>query len=356
MEDAPLHLCRRYPRLAGRLPRIPFTARPTAVEPLAGLGPELWVKRDDRSGPLYGGNKPRKLEFILGDAVARGARTIVTFGGIGSHHGLAVALCGRGSGLDVRLVAVEEPRTPHVLEMVRRNVDAGVRIEVARSPRGVALAGARRLLLCGWPSRRVRLVMPGGSTPLGCAGFVEAALELEAQVRAGACPEPATIAVAVGSMGTAAGLLAGLALTDLRTRVLGVVVNDLLPITPARLLALADRTLSFLRKRDPDVPALRADPARLDLRREWLGAGYGHPTPEGERALALFKSAAGITLETTYTAKTLAAVLALRGSANLAGPVLFWNTFNSMALKPAEDLPAPATLPEPLRRYFEPGG
>ncbi len=352
--DTPLHLFQRYPRLSGRLPRIPLTVRPTGVEPIARVGPDLWIKRDDRSGPIYGGNKPRKLEFILGDAVARGAGTIVTFGGIGSHHALAVALCGRGSGLGVRLVAVEEPRTPHVLEMLRRNVDAGVRIEVARSPRGAALAGARRLLLSGWPGRRVCLVMPGGSTPLGCVGFVEAALELEAQVRAGELPEPLSIAVAVGSMGTAAGLLAGLALTGLRTRVRGVVVNDLLRITPERVRGLADRTLDFLRKHDPDVPGVRADPARLDLRREWLGPGYGHPTPDAERAVALFRSATGIALETTYTGKALAAVLALRAAGQLPGPVLFWNTFNSVPLKPAEDLPDPATLPGPLQKFFEP--
>ena len=352
--ESPLRLYQRYPCLAGRLPRVPLTVRPTAVEPLAALDPELWIKRDDRSGPIYGGNKPRKLEFILGDAVARGAGTIVTFGGIGSHHALAVALCGRGSGLGVRLVAVEEPRTPHVLEMLRRNVDAGVRMEVARSARGAALAGARRLLLSGWPGKRVYLVMPGGSTPLGCVGFVEAALELEAQVRAGAMPEPAWIAVPVGSMGTAAGLLAGLALTDLRTRVLGVVVNDILRISTGRVLRLADRTLAFLRKHDPAVPGVRAHPERLDLPTAWLGAGYGHPTPEAERALSLIKSAAGIELETTYSGKTLAGVLALRAAGKLPGPVLFWNTFNSVPLEPAENLPQPSALPDPLRRFFEP--
>jgi D-cysteine desulfhydrase len=346
-------LFQKYPRLAGKLPRVPLTRRPTPVEPLPSLGPDFWIKRDDRSGDVYGGNKPRKLEFIFGDLLARGSRSILTFGGIGSHHALACALCGRAHGIDVRLIAVEEPRTPHVLEMFRRTLDAGVKMDIVRSPRGAALTAVRRLAFPGRGKPRPRLVMPGASTPLGCVGFVEAALEVAAQVRAGELPEPAVIAVPVGSMGTAAGLLAGLTLTDLRSRVLGVVVNDLLPISPRRVLALAAATLGLLRKRDPSVPRASVDPARLRLPREWLGAGYGHPTPEGERARAILKSAAGIELEDTYTGKTLAAVLALREAGDLTGPILFWNTFSSAPLRPLDALPPPASLPPEYRRYFD---
>jgi D-cysteine desulfhydrase len=226
-------------------------------------------------------------------------------------------------------------------------------LEVVRSPRGAAFAAAKALAFPGRGMPRPRLVMPGGSTPLGCVGFVEAALEVAAQVRAGELPEPGVIAVPVGSMGTAAGLLAGLTLTDLRSRVLGVVVNDLLPITPRRVVGLADATLKLLRKKDDTVPRISVDPARLRLPRDWLGAGYGHPTPEGERARAILKSAAGIELEDTYTAKTLAAVLTLREAGDLDGPVLFWNTFSSAPLRPIDALAPPSSLPPKFRRYFD---
>src|SRR5262245_66392236 len=103
----------------GSLPRVPLTTLPTPVEPLerlaraSGIAP-LWIKRDDASGTLYGGNKPRKLELLLGAACARGRERVLTFGAIGTHHGLATAVCGRTAGLDTTLVLVPQPVTPQV--------------------------------------------------------------------------------------------------------------------------------------------------------------------------------------------------------------------------------------------------
>jgi len=111
---AELALVRRFPALAA-LPRHALTTLPTPVAPLArlaaarGLGP-LWIKRDDVSCALYGGNKPRKLEWLLGAARARGRRAVITFGGIGTHHGLATALCARDAGLGRRAVTRSELR------------------------------------------------------------------------------------------------------------------------------------------------------------------------------------------------------------------------------------------------------
>ncbi len=197
------------------------------------------------------------------------------------------------------------------------------------------------------------LVMPGGSSPLGCVGFVEAALEIEAQVRAGVLPKPDVIAVPVGSMGTAAGLLAGLALGELDSRILAVVVNDLLPISVRRIRSLANRTLRLLRGLDAQVPAVQADAARLDLPREWMGPGYGHPTPAGEAAVDLMRSTTGIALEGTYTGKTLAAVLDLWKAGSLRGSVLFWDTFNSLPLPPIKGLPPAGTLSPSVRKFLE---
>src|SRR5262245_61649799 len=97
-------LFRAFPALAPRLPWLPLGRFPTAVARLDGLLPpsvELWIKRDDESGVAYGGNKVRKLEFLLGEARARGARRLVTLGAIGSHHVLATAIYGKQAGFAV---------------------------------------------------------------------------------------------------------------------------------------------------------------------------------------------------------------------------------------------------------------
>ncbi|MDP3939841.1 MAG: pyridoxal-phosphate dependent enzyme [Deltaproteobacteria bacterium] len=354
-QDRPFGLFLRYPALERRLPRLALLRRPSEVHALDALAPGLWIKRDDRAGLVYGGNKPRKLEFLLADAISQGTDTVLTFGAIGSHHALAVALCGKQHGLRMILVAVGQPPTPHVLETLRRILDTGARVEFVGSSSRAALSGARRWLLPGVGRKRPLLVMPGGSSPLGCVGFVEAALELEAQVQEGALPEPEIITVPVGSMGTAAGLLAGLSLTALRSRVLGVVVNDLMPISARRVCALADQTLNFLRKHDASFPDVKADRARLDLPRNWMGRGYGHPTPAGEQAIAR-AAGSGIALEGIYTGKTLAAVLdhmGRDGGGSGSAPLLFWNTFNSIALPTFQGALDPGVLPRPLRAFLQ---
>lgn len=354
-QDRPFELFLRYPALERQLPRFALLRRPSEIHALDALASGLWIKRDDRAGVVYGGNKPRKLEFLLADAIARGTDTVLTFGAIGSHHALAVALCGKQHGLRMILVAVGQPPTPHVLDTLRRILETGARVEFVGSSSRAALAGARRWLLPGPGRKRPLLVMPGGSSPLGCVGFIEAALELEAQVREGALPEPKIIAVPVGSMGTAAGLLAGLSLTTLRSRVLGVVVNDLMPISARRVCALADQALSLLRKHDPSFPDVKADSARLDLPRKWMGRGYGHPTPEGEQAIARGADS-GIALEGTYTGKTLAAVLdhmERAGGGRGSAPLLFWNTFSSTALPALQGALDPGVLPRPLRAFLQ---
>lgn len=192
--DAPLQLFLRYPALEKRVPRVALMDRPSDVHAIDSLGSDLWIKRDDRAGIAYGGNKPRKLEFILAEALARKTDTILTFRAIGSHHALAAALCGKRLGLRMILIAVEQPPTPHVRETLFRIFDTGEEVEFVDSSFAAAMSGGRRWLLPGRNRARPILVMPGGSSPLGCIGFVEAAMELEVQVREGLLPEPAVIA------------------------------------------------------------------------------------------------------------------------------------------------------------------
>jgi D-cysteine desulfhydrase len=196
-------------------------------------------------------------------------------------------------------------------------------------------AAAPYIMLRHSDPRRLRLpyfLTVGGSSPVGCLGFVEAALELAEQVEAGALVEPSHVVVALGSGGTVAGLAAGLRLAGLRTRVVGIVVNDKTPVGVDVVAKLASRTLRLLRKRGAALPAAGVSPADLDAETEWLGDGYGHRTPEAEHTRAAASEQEGLELDPVYTAKAMTGLLALRERGRFgAGPVLFWQTHDHMA-------------------------
>jgi len=322
----------KEPRL--ELPRVALGCFPTPVERLRPLGRrlgcELWIKRDDLSGERYGGNKVRKLELLLGAAVRRGCRAIVTAGGIGSNHVVATAYYGRQLGLPTHAVLVAQPPTAVTrdnLELIRR-LAAG--LDAARRP---LLPLTMLRVAAGLP--RPALIGPGGSSPLGCLGHVLAAFELARQIERGELPPPERIVVASGSGGTLVGLWIGLAMARVQAEVVGVRVVEPLLCNELLLRLMAARTLALLRalqrsapaaaQRRAPVPSLASLLPRLRLVGDQLGAGYGSPTPAAERAVAELAEI-GLRLETTYTGKAMAHLLAHppRGRR-----VLFWHTYNS---------------------------
>jgi D-cysteine desulfhydrase len=255
-------------------------ALPTPVFEVPALG--LWVKDDS----VIGGNKVRKLAHTIPDARAKGKRTVLTFGAIGSNHCVATAEACRDAGLSCICVLVDQPEDEHVRRNLARMRTAGARTVLAHGSGRAALAAAALI------ARHHPYVLPvGGSSALGIRGFAQAGEEVVAQVAAGELPEPRTVVIAVGSGGSAVGL----AQSSLTARIVGVVVND--------------------RSKFKTHP-------RVDYVRDFLGSGYGHPTPQGEAAQAR-AAAAGLKLEPVYTAKAMAAALAL----DLEPPVLFWNTY-----------------------------
>jgi D-cysteine desulfhydrase len=158
-------------------------------------------------------------------------------------------------------------------------------------------------------------------------GYVSAAIELAAQVRAGELPEPSHVVLAVGSGGTAAGLLAGLRRTGLRSRLVCVLVNDLVRCDATTISRLAARTCRLL-ARAGAPSAGPVERGRIRVERGWLGAGYGHPTPAGRRAMTLLREREDLELDPVYTAKAVAALLALNRAGRFgAGPVLYWHTY-----------------------------
>ncbi len=346
-------LFRRFPALVGRIPHRPYLDGPTAVAPLelpAGGG-TLWIKRDDRSCPLYGGNKPRKLEFTLGAAVASRRRRLVTTGGLGTHHGLATTILAREAGIATTLVLVDQPITEAVRRSLHLFVAYGAEVVYGRHVPGAAAKVLGVLARSAFAGERPWLVPTGGSSPLGNLGFVSAALELAEQVAQGELPAPEEIYVAVGSGGTLAGLVLGLRLAGLASRVCGVLVTDILPPSPGRLARSARRSLALLRRADPTLPEVSVGNEDFVLCQRQVGPGYGAGTPAAEAAVA-WASERGLALETTYTGKCLGEVLERSGRGELrGGRVLFWNTHNGIDVEAGAPRPPTAeALPPAIKR------
>ncbi len=351
-------IAERLPGLEG-VHRHPVATLPTPVVSAPEIaaeagGADLWIKRDDLTHPLYGGNKVRKLELILADAQRRGRDTVLTVGGIGTNHGLATAIHGAAAGFRVHLVLFEQPNSEHVRRSLRLYHHFGARITMAESYVSTAFQVAMRKVTSAarLAGERIYVAGPGGSSPLGTVGFVNAALELEAQVRAGLCPEPAVIVCALGSCGTLAGLVAGIRLSGLRSRVVGVRVTPRAVANPLLVARLANRTLSLLARRGgaSAVAAIRA--SEVEILDDYYGGEYGLAT-EASCAAVDLAARHGVSLETTYTGKAFAAALDSVG-ASREGPVLFWNTYNSNDLSKEAEAVDPMDLPRDFHRFFDP--
>jgi len=309
-------------------------AYPTPVELLSSLSSaasSLWIKRDDLSNPTYGGNKVRKLAHLLDDAKTRGAKRVVTVGGVGSHHVLATGIFAKQVGLRVDAALLSQPHSPHVLETIRATAAQGVGL----FPVGSYSEAVR--LLGSWVAGGAYYIPAGGSNQLGTLGVLNAALELAAQVHAGELPEPDLIVVPLGSGGTAAGLLAGLAQTRLASRVLAVTVAD-----PPQLFAHKTRALAKALVERSAWPQVEA---RLEIETSYLGEGYGHATAAGANATQQ-AAKVGITLDDTYTAKAFAAALA-RVALGRERTIVYWQTLSSAPM-------APLLLGAPLEHELDP--
>ena len=354
-----LALADRFPALAERLPTVPLGDWPTplqaaAARALPGPCAGLWLKRDDRCATPYGGNKVRKLEFLLADALRKGHEAVFTFGVAGSNHALATAIYARQVGLGAHLLLTPQSNSSFVGRNLKMGRWAGAR-HLHCATEAAANRMARILELRGRGDQPAPYRVPGGgSSALGTVGFVNAGLELAAQVRAGEIPEPDYVYLALGTMGTAAGLALGLAVAGLRTRLVlvRVVREDI--ASPRRFRALYHGAARLLHHHDPRFPLAPLDRSRIELRHEFIGPGYARFTEEGMAALSFARDAFDIGLEGTYTGKAMAALVADLRAGRLADRnVVFWNTYNGQAPPPAAMALDYRELPPPFHRYFE---
>jgi 1-aminocyclopropane-1-carboxylate deaminase/D-cysteine desulfhydrase-like pyridoxal-dependent ACC family enzyme len=336
----------------GLPPRVALGTFPTPVErlPVSGVAREVWVKRDDLSAESYGGNKVRKLEFLLADARARDAGRIITAGALGSHHALATTVHGRKLDFPVTLVLSPQRPTEHVREVLLTDHALGADLRFVRRMEFIPW-GLLRERIRHWPERPY-MVPPGGSNALGTLGYVHAALELLDQVEAGEVPLPRRVHVACGTMGTVAGLALGFTLRGATIRIEAVRVVGKVVTNERVLRRLLSSTSHLLEAGGRKPPPVEKALALVRLHHDQIGEGYGRPTEAG-RLAAERLSDAPFSLDPTYTAKAAAGLLAAldRGE---EGPHLYWHTL-SHRMPPLEgSVPEPSALPLRFRSFFPP--
>lgn len=350
----------RFPLLATAVPRAPLGSWPTPAESLAQLAAVLdigglQVKHDDLSARPYGGNKVRKLEVLLGDAVARGSQHVITFGAAGSNHALATAIYGRRLGLDVTSFLMTQPNATYVRRnlLAHHAVGAGVRMHADKDAAVRAAATFRSA--AGAASGIEPYVIPfGGTSPLSTIGVVNAGLEFALQVAAGDAVAPDVVYVPLGSMGTAVGVALGLAVGGLTPVVRAVQVVPEAVADAGKAAQLALETTRLLESGDATFPRSLASAYRLEIVSGFFGSEYARFTPEGMEAIALAAAVAGLHLEGTYSGKTMAALISAARSGELSGAnVLFWDTYNSHDLGPLVDGVDYRDLPEECHVFFE---
>lgn len=320
-------LLARFPRLSTTLPRAALTLQETPVEAWRVGDVALLIKRDDVDSPTLGGNKARALELLLGGAHA--ARPLLTVGATGSTHALSVAA--HGAALGLRTEVITWPQETHV-----------VAIATAERMRELASVTADRSVLrayvrAAWRrmTRSVHWIPAGGSVPLGALGHVDAALELVDQLTRAGQPMPHTIVLPLGSGGTTAGVLVGLALAGARTRVVGVRVVPRVVANRGHVLRLARRTRALLATlAGESLPSL--DASLLRIEHSAFGGAYGRETDAARLAARQLLDAGGPPLEGTYSAKAFAAALEHARRAP-DERVLFWLTFDGRWLATPTD-------------------
>lgn len=344
-----------FPSLREKVSWISLGSFPTPVQRLKEMGHNnLWIKRDDLDSKVYGGNKVRKLEFILADVIKRKKRRVVTMGGIGTNHGLATAIYCHRLGLACTLLLFYQPVTKYVKQNLllfhRYNAEL------------IYTKGMLRTGLSFYVPQKIRLprayfLYAGGSSPIGTLGFVNAVFELKKQIEAGLIPAPKYIFCPLGSNGTMAGLALGCILAGLDSTVIGVRVaasylGPLQLTTPGTVKSLMKKTYQLLKANSKEIPYVQIRTPKV--LNEYFGQGYGYPTKEGSNAIRVLKNREDIGLDPTYTSKTFAAVIDfINDHRDATEPILYWHTYNSVDLSGEADSIDYHDLPIKFHQFFE---
>ena len=350
----------QYPLLKQRIPYVQLGEFPTPIRHLKHLGKEigsdyLYLKDDGLSGQIYGGNKIRKLEFLLGDAFRKGAKEVLTFGFAGSNHALATAVYAEKLGLKSISILLAQPNAQYVRRNLLLSHVCGAEIYHFKNERAAYIPTTIMLLRKKLKQGKFPYIIdPGGSSRLGTIGYVNAGFELREQVVRGLVPEPDKVFVALGTMGTAVGLTIGLKAAGLKTRVVSVRVADVKYANKEKFVKLFQKTLALILSLDSSFPRIEISDHEVDIRHDFFGGQYARFTEQGMAAVKLLAKSEGIRLEGTYTGKTMAALIdQVRGHGIRNEVILFWNTYNAIDFSDAIKGIDYHQLPRRFHQYFE---
>jgi len=318
-----------------RFPRRHYTPFFTPLERAPNLsvalgGPEIWIKRDDLLGLAAGGNKTRKLEFLVADALAQGCDTLITVGAPQSNHCRLTLAAANKEGLKCRLVIEQRVPNSYKLDASGNNFLYNLLgVEAFTVVNGGADLNAEMQKIAGEleaQGRKGYIIPGGGSNPLGALGYVACAQEIASQsFEQGVSFE--AIVVASGSCGTHSGLLVGAKSVNFDAPITGINVRRPRAAQEGNLLKLAVETAKLLEIEAPKA----SDVTALD---EWVGGGYSIPTDEMVEAVRMTARTESVLLDPVYSGKAMAGLIGLtrRGHFKRGQRVLFVHTGGSPAL------------------------
>jgi len=356
-------LFKAYPTLQNKLGYVSLGTLPTPIQKLENLGTKvgcsnLYIKKDNLSGTLFGGNKVRKLEFLLGDALANNAKGVLTLGAAGSNHTCATAAYAQKCGL--ACICLHLPQEP--TSYAQRNLlismahDAELHLYRQKGEREKAIYDRNKEFKKQTGSS-LYFIPTGGSNEIGALGFVNAAFELKEQVTQGLLPEPDFIYVVLGSTGTAAGLILGARLAGLKSIIIPVSIeyDGFEGEHAMKLCNLIRLTSVVTHKIDTTFPEVEITPQEVTIDYRWIGDGYAKISPEACEAIKLLQETENIKLDGTYTGKAFASLLnAVRTMPEMNDKtILFWDSFCSGDFSDITKTVDYKKLPEAYHHYFE---
>jgi D-cysteine desulfhydrase family pyridoxal phosphate-dependent enzyme len=308
------------------IPRVKFAHLPTPVEPLERLtkyfnGPKIFVKRDDQTGLAFGGNKVRKLEFLVAEAMAQGAKTLITAGAVQSNHCRQTAAVAARFGIGCILVLAGE-KTKHISGNLMLDQLLGARIVWTTHSELDSILN-KIFNETQKAGHRPYLIPFGGSNPVGVAGYVFAMSELREQSF-----QPDWIIVPSGSGGTQAGMVVGSKMFGFKGKILGISVIEQKNTFQAKVKNLAQASADILGEH------IQISLEDILINSDYLGEGYGIMGAPEQDAIRLFAKQEGLILDPVYTGRAAAGMIDLLrlGYFSRDEQILFWHTGGSPAL------------------------
>lgn len=314
------------------IPRVHFAHLPTVIEPLPHLsaklgGPRLYIKRDDQTGLAFGGNKTRKLEFLIPEAQAHGAKTLITAGAVQSNHCRQTAAAAAKYGFECILVLAGERASSKGGNYL---IDEILGVDFLWTDFENRDDDLQAAFDQAWKAgRRPYLIPYGGSNPTGAAAYVYAINELLDQLKESPeIPVPDWIVFPSSSGGTQAGMVLGKKLFDFSGNILGISVDEQQEILKNRIAKLAEETASHLNE------SIKFIPQDILVNADYLGDGYGIMGELEKDAILLFARYEGVLLDPVYTGRAAGGLIDLirQGYFNSKESVLFWHTGGTPAL------------------------